>query len=730
MSPPSSDARSARAARATVAAAIVIGAATLWAFAGAWGNEFVNWDDDYLLVDNQAYLGLTAAHFRWFFTTTLGGHYQPLTWLSYAIDCARSGRPDPVGVHLTNVCLHLFTALGFFFVARRVLQLAGADGNADEGWRVRTAPGECGAQDLPSNAITLGATLAALLFALHPLRVESVAWATERRDVLSGAWLMLATFLYLRAVSRRGVTGYRAALAGSLACYALSLLSKAAGVMFPLVLLVLDVYPLRRLRPARGGDGDALRRSVWMEKLLFALPAAAIAVVAVLAQRESGALRSAEDLPFSLRLGQAGYGVGFYIWKTLWPAGLLPLYEQRPEASAFDLPCVLGAVFTCVATAGAWWARRRLPSLLAAWTVYVLLLLPVLGFFQSGPQVVADRYSYLSCMPWAVLAGAVGARMCRGKGIWPALPAIALLVAVVAGLGALTRKQVGIWRNSQTLWTAVLERAPHTGTAHANLAAWLNRRGDHEAACTHAREALRILPGSRVAHIALGRCSAELGAPETAEAHFAEALRIRPDDEPTALNLVNAHVAAGHADQALEFCEARIAAQPARPLWRLTLGTLLARRQRFAEARVHLVEAVRADPAAAEARFRLSVVQLALDDPAAAIATLEEGLARAPDDALLGAQLAWIYATCRRDDLRNGVRALELARKAMKREAEVRPQAQRALAAALAENGDFAAAIAALREVLADEPGIASAASRERLQAQLAQYERGEPTRE
>ncbi|MDO8629327.1 MAG: hypothetical protein Q7R41_02440, partial [Phycisphaerales bacterium] len=517
----------------TRAALLVITVSVLAAFSGTLDNQFVDWDDEQLLITNDDYQGLHCSNLRWMFTTGFGGHYQPLTWLSYAIETRWWG-VNAAGFHFVNLLLHLATAIAFFFVARRLLRTALA---ADNG--------------LAEESVSWGSLCAALLFAVHPLRVESVAWATERRDVLSGFWLMLSVWFYLRAVqsvpvsatdapappplervdgtspslAKRGLGGgYFPAIGGSLLCYVLSLLSKATGMTLPVVLLLLDVYPFRRLRAARDSiETHVMPRRVISEKLLFAVPASAAVILAVWAQRQAGAMWSLEDHPPGLRIAQAFYGIVFYLWKSVWPANLVPLYEQRPEASPLDPQNIIAALFVVAFTIALWRLRRRVPALLTAWAAYIVLLSPMLGLAQSGPQLVADRYSYIACMPCAIIAGGFVAK-CWGRSSsaisWHRPAIAAVLFIATASLIVLTRGQTAVWKDSYTLWTTTLERRPDTPIAHANLAVLLNQRGDFERAREYALASLARLPGNRAGHLALARAAMELGDLLTAERHL------------------------------------------------------------------------------------------------------------------------------------------------------------------------------------------------------------------
>ncbi|MBU0719449.1 MAG: tetratricopeptide repeat protein [Planctomycetes bacterium] len=692
-------------------AVVIIVAVTVVTFAGSLRNEFVNWDDYYVLEHNDEFRGFSGAHLRWMFTTGYVGHYQPLTWLSYAVDWRIWGL-SPWGVHLGNILLHLATALGVFFVARRLISAARE--NADD-------VGD-----------TLGALAAALLFAVHPLRVESVAWATERRDVLSGLWLMLTVTFYLRAVTMPRQTARRTVLVISLVCYGLSLLSKASGLTLPLILLLVDVYPLRRIARCAAGREAVVLQEVLVEKMPYVAIAVAAALAAVWAQGQSGALRTFSEHDLALRVGQACYGVFFYLWKSLWPTGLIPLYEQNPQAVAFDWPNVLSAGFAVGVTCLLWVIRRRWPMLLVAWTAYVVLLLPVLGFAQSGPQVVADRYSYFSCIPWAVVIGG-GVASYWGMASIRRGPArvvvLASVVIIVMVLAMLSRIQTRIWADSVTLWRTVIAHAPDTGTAHANLASAYNSEGDFEAARRHSTRALEILPGNLTAHVALARSAAELGDLAIAERHYEIALEIRPGDPGRMILLAAVKTRMGKYDDAEALYRRMVDMEPQSAPACLHLGSFLASRRRDGEALPLLQRATRLDPYDSTAWFRLGVVLLALDEPAQAITALDDGRRSCPDDANLAAKLAWVLATCRRDDLRDGRRAVELARRAVTQEPE-NPLAYEALAAALAETGDFDEAANTLRELLADTSGAIPEEREERLREQLDFCLRRQPFRE
>src|SRR5438093_2849882 len=393
---------------------VLIAVVTFAAFLPTLQNQFVNWDDPRNFLENPHYRGLGWTHLRWMWTTHLG-HYIPLTWMTLGLDYLLWGM-NPVGYHLTSLLLHAANAVVFFFVVRRLLA------------RALPSPSEHG------YALAVSSGVAALVFAIHPLRVESVAWVTERRDVLSGLFYLVAILLYLRACERgaRGRGWYWL----SVAVFGCALLSKSMVVNLPVVLLILDVYPLRRLGGAVGWWSEPARR-VYVEKVRFRLLAAAASAVALMAQLSHNTMVSVVQLSALGRLALSVYGLSFYLWKTVAPVNLSPLYELPPTVNPWAPPFLLSYGLVVAITALVLALRRPLPGLLAAWVAYVVVLLPVLGIFQSGPQIAADRYTYLASLGWAILVSAgVLSHWRRRPFLFTGLAA-----CVLSGLGILTWNQ-------------------------------------------------------------------------------------------------------------------------------------------------------------------------------------------------------------------------------------------------------------------------------------------------
>lgn len=419
------------------------------AFSPALTAEFVNFDDDKNITENFYFRGLSARHLDWMFSTHKMGHYQPLSWITLALDYKLWGfeGTDPThaaGFHFTNILLHALTVLAFFYLARRLLPLA--------------IPS---AATLPASRIAAAALLAALLFGVHPLRCESVCWVTERRDVLSGLFFVLTLIAYVRYATQDQPSRWLW-YALSVGLLLLSLLSKAWGIVMPAVLLILDAYPLRRL-PMRERQ-NAFELVVFVEKIPFVTLSLIFMAVAKWAQAgQLDTMKSLAQHGLLARVAQGFYGLAFYPLKSLLPWNLIPIHEipltinERP----FEPPIIAAAAGVLLITGVLIWQRRRWPAALAAWICYAAIVSPVLGVMQSGPQFVADRYSYLSCMPFALLAA--GAVLLAWRVALPVMLAASLV------LGGICFMQARVWRSSDTLWSHTVKVNPSSATALLNL---------------------------------------------------------------------------------------------------------------------------------------------------------------------------------------------------------------------------------------------------------------------
>ncbi|HJQ82983.1 MAG TPA: tetratricopeptide repeat protein [Candidatus Binatia bacterium] len=573
---------------------LLVAVLTAACFAPALSNGFVHWDDDLLLLDNPHWRGLGPTQLRWMLTTAHGGHYEPLTWLSFALDHAVWGM-DPRGYHLTNVLLHAANAALVYALAVVLLRRAG---RADDG-RLR-----------------LAAAAGALLFAIHPLRAEPVAWVSERRLLLCTAFYVLALLAYVRMTEGRRP---RLWLAMSVLCVGLSLLSQAWAMTIPAVLLVLDAYPLRRVRRERLG-------ALLVEKLAYVPLAAAAAVLATRTLAEAGSLRpSLAEYGVGQRLAQAAFGLCFYVGRTLVPRGLSPLYpvdlRLDPTAPA-HLLCGTLVVGTAIALVA---LRRRAPWALAAAAASAIVLSPLLGFAQAGPHAMADRYTYLASLPWAVVVAGV-----LDVGLRRRPAALAAVVAAVAVLVPLTVRQTRIWRDSITLWTHALRVDPRNVGAFVQRGWARQRDGDLVGAIADYDAALRLDPDDPLAHNQRGLARHRLGEADAAIADYSAAIAAKPDYGAAYYNRGISRQAKGDAEGASADYEHAIALDARDPRPWNNRGVLRATRGDFAGAIADYSRAVELEPDFALALVNRARARRLAGDVPGAIADVETAIRRAP----------------------------------------------------------------------------------------------------
>ena len=486
--------------RRWAAAGLTLVVAVFVAFWPALGAGFQDgWDDNYIVLENRHIQGLGAEELGWMLTGFRLGHWHPLTWFSLALNHAVGGL-DPFGYHLVNLLLHAANAILVLFLARAVFARAGS---AAAG---RVAP----------------ALAVALLFAVHPLRVESVVWITERRDVLSTLFLLGTLLAWLRWTRDGGRGPYLWALG----LFALSLLSKAWGITLPAVLLILDLWPLGRLRD------PGLRRLV-TEKLPFLLLSAGAATLAFLAQRASGAMQYADHFGPLQKLAQACYGLCFYVAKSFAPTELLPAYlldrgldpGAAPYTWCFAAVALAGLLILALA--------RRLPALACAFAVYAVVLGPVLGLTQSGVQLVADRYSYLATLPLTLLAGALLGRL---NGSLARRVGAAAVGAIVIALTLASSAYSEEWHDSERLWRYAERVQPGHPLALTQLGVGLHAAGDLAGAADHYDRALATDPGFHLAYENRGRLRQTQGDLDGALEDWSRAIEIAGRCAPCRVN--------------------------------------------------------------------------------------------------------------------------------------------------------------------------------------------------
>ena len=590
---------------------------TLIAFLPGVFGEFLNWDDNGNYLDLTAYRGLGLRQLRWMFTAFHMGHYHPLTWVTVGADSLVWGL-DPFGFHLTSLLLHAAAAVAFLQVARRLLGAA--------------SPGRLGAP-----ALRIGAVAAALLFAVHPLRVESVVWLSERRDVLSGVFYLLTVLTYLKAVAARGAGASWSAgrwYAAAIVLFAAALLSKALVVSLPAVLVILDVYPLRRLGGAAGGTTPAARR-VLIEKLPFVVVALAGTVVAFLARAPLRSAVGLDDFGIGERAALSVYGYAFYLRKTLLPYHLSPLYEMYQGFHLFGGPLGWSLAAVLLVAGAAVVMRRRWPALAAAAAAYAITLLPVIGVVQSGPQITADRYTYLACLGWALLAGA-GVAWCaerwmantRARALWGV--ALAATTLVIIALAGATARQSLVWLDSISLWSHALALDPSSARAHTGLAGAYFAVGQRAEARGHVEQAVKLNPRLPEALVGLAVVLSHDGRPGEALPYARSAASRRAHDATLRHVLGEVLRLAGKREEAVaEFGEAA-RLHPGWALPRFVMARTLAEMGRAREALAALGEAdalARAQDPGDPERDRYEALVRARTDPARAIAAWDRYLA-------------------------------------------------------------------------------------------------------
>lgn len=626
-------------------------AVTFVAFAPALHNGFVEWDDGGNLLRNPHYRGLGLQQLRWAFGTTLLGVYQPLSWLLFGAQFSLFGM-RAWAYHLCSLILHALSAVVFFFVAVRLLRSAGSNRHGRS-----------------ETAVVLGAAVASFVFAIHPLRVETAVWASGQPYALCCLMYLLTVHTYLithgtnpakRPAARWTVL--------SIVCCAAAMMSKGIAVTLPVVLVVLDLYPLRRLGgPTRSWFSPAGLR-VAAEKLPFLLLAAATAVVGVKATESSAQMAFLET---PARLALAGHGLAFYAAKTLAPVGLSPWYPLPDDFSPADARYLFSGAVVLAVTAALVMARRRCPGALAAWVCYAAGLAPILGLVAHGSQIAADRYSLFSCMGWALLVGGALAWLARRRptsGRFPLRRACFFASAAGAfALGTLTWRQVPVWRDSVALWEHMVAVMPDRSIAHMNLGCALSDQQQFDRAVEH----------------------------------FQACLDLRPNDADALGNIGNARARQGRLDEALSFFRRALQAAPESARAHYDMGSLLLMTGRLDDAAASFRRALERDADHIPAWNNLAGTYLALGRPDDALHTLREALARAPDDSELRRNLAWILCTTWRADLRDAPEAVRLAQHASAARSDRDPVALNTLAAAYARAGRFDDAVRTARRAIA-----------------------------
>jgi tetratricopeptide (TPR) repeat protein len=562
--------------------------------------DFVALDDGGYVYENaRVAAGLSAQNLLWAFTSGVKSNWHPLTWLSYMLDAELFGI-DPHGFHATNLLLHGLSTV-FLFGALR--SLTGATGRS---------------------------ALVAALFAVHPLHVESVAWISERKDVLSAAFGFLSMWTYSVYARRGGLARY-----GLMTLFfALGLLSKSMLVTLPCVFLLLDIWPLRRFdlaAPLRRWPSQALL--LVAEKLPLLLLSALASLMTFKAQQQTGVVMTLHDLSLLERAANAVHAVGWYAVKTVWPTGLAAHYPHpyllaRGGEPLAPLAVAAAVLFVAGLSLLTWWARRR-THLLVGWFWFLGMLVPVIGLVQVSDQAHADRYTYLPLIG-LFIAGVweAGERVARArKPLWMGA---GLAGALVAALAVSAHGQTRHWRDSVALFSHAHATVPEDVFVQVHLGIALQDAGRPAEAIPHYAAALKRDPGWPLVYFQRGLAHVELKQLALAEQHFRAALRLTPAVPEVHLNLAGVLLLAGNLEGALEHYGRALELRPADPRALVGLGGALARAGRLEAAASTYRRALELAPGDTETRVRLGHALGALGRLEQAEAELERALAEAP----------------------------------------------------------------------------------------------------
>lgn len=495
---------------------IIVAAMAALCYLAMLKNEFLLWDDDHYIIDNPHIRTIGWPLIKWAFTTCMQGNWHPLAFLSHAVDYAIWGL-NPAGHHATSLIIHTCNSLLVVLLVARIVDLYQGD-KKGRGCPASTSP-------------LAVAVVTGILFAIHPLHVESVAWASERKDILCALFYLAALYCYCNPAGLVGIEpGFRT-MAGSksllmaLFFFFLALMSKPMAVSLPLVLLLADRYLLRRIESAK-----QLAQAV-LEKLPFIIPALAISIVTLIAQKQGVTTNHAESIPFASRMLVAAQSLAVYLLKLVVPVGLLPLYpyptirEISLAAFSFLVPVLvlLGCVVLLFRTCRrqAWWQPLFL--------YYIITLLPVIGIVQVGAQSMADRYLYLPSLAPFILVAVAGTTLWRKIHARKGLRWLFGISCIAYGMFLIMvcQKQLATWRNSLVFWSSIIAKEPsRVPFAYINRGVAYHKQGDLDKALTDLNRAVALMPHDFDALNSRGAVLMEKGALDNALADFDRAISL------------------------------------------------------------------------------------------------------------------------------------------------------------------------------------------------------------
>lgn len=634
-------------------------------------NGFVYDDTAYVLQNRHVLSGLNWQSMKWAFTNLEAGFWHPLTWWSLLLDFRLYGL-EAWGYHLTGIVLHGANTVLLFLVFHR---MTGAT------WR---------------------SAFVAALFGLHPLHVESVAWIAERKDVLSTFFWMLTLLMYVRYVeqSKTRCPKSRVAYGLALVFFVCGLMSKTMVVTLPLILLLLDWWPLRRYSLSSISLQPSSIRRLLCEKVPFLATALVCGVLTIYAEKGIGALATRTENPLPGRVHNALRSYVCYLYQTFWPADFAVYYPYPPT---FPLWATVGAALLLLAVSAAvWWGARRRPYMAAGWVWYVVTLIPVIGLIQVGAFSRADRFTYVPLIGvFLLLTWGAHELSARWRYRIVILPAFA--AAAVLGCAVLTRQEISYWRDEETLWSHAVAVTKNNDLAHHNLACALAGQGRFDEAIRGYEEAIRMNPARADTHGGLADALARQQRFAEAIHHYEEVLRLNPGEAEAHNNLGSLLLRGGRAEEAIQHYTEALRLNAANPEPRVNLALALVTRGAFHEAADQLREVVRLNPNDASARQKLDGVLAAQEKLERAAEPYRAALRSNPRDARAHSELGRVLLESDRVE-----EAVEHCTEATRQEPKS-VQAQYRLGVALARNGEGEKAVRQFELALELDPDFAPA---------------------
>lgn len=558
--------------------ALAVAAITVWVHWPCVHGAFLNWDDDLYLNEITRHPRLSWQAVAWAFSTMLPFYYHPLTFLSHVVDHQLWGM-NPWGCHLTNLLLHGLNSGLVVLVAWSLLENV----SASFGERVALASG------------------VALAFGLHPLQVEPVAWIAERKTVLCALFSLLSLYAYLQMTRQRS---RRVWWWGTTLLFAAALLAKPMAMSLPLVMLALDFCPLRRHETVGWW-------ALWKEKALLIGLSVIDLVLTVIGQARSEAVMAMGAHNVGERCLAASRGFIFYLWKLIWPGWLCPFYPLGGMMTLLRAEYLVPVILVILISVLVFLLRKCAPALLAAWWIYLAMLVPVSGLMQVGSQAVADRFMYLAMLAPLLVLGWGGIWLWRRMRAAGRPVFILLVCSELIFLGVRTHRQIPVWHNSETLWRAVIDPFPWSYVAQGHLALALAEQWRFEEALPHAQAAFAGAPDYPLARGVLADVCYELAVARVERRQFAEALPFA--QEVLELNPTNSSI-------------------------RATIGLIHLKTRQFAEAVPELQDALRQNPELSAARYNLACAYSRTGRFVEAYETLQNLLLAQPQFAQLAAR--------------------------------------------------------------------------------------------